>query len=68
MVLRAGSASVSDLLFIVILVAFFVLAIGLVQVLSRMIERSPDFDRGVGEPGTEDGFRRPGPRGQVGPR
>ncbi|HEY6495870.1 MAG TPA: hypothetical protein VIZ43_21525 [Trebonia sp.] len=58
----------SDLLFIVILVAFFVLAIGLVQVLSRMIERSTDSDPGIDEPDTEDGFPRPGTRGQAGPR
>jgi hypothetical protein len=35
---------VTDLLLIAILVAFFALAIGLVQVLSRMIERGTDSD------------------------
>ena len=34
----------SDVILIAILVAFFALAIGLVQVLSRMIERDTDPD------------------------
>jgi len=41
---------VTDVLLIVILVAFFALAIGLVQVLSRMIERGNDPDALAEEP------------------
>jgi hypothetical protein len=46
MVLRA----VSDVLLIAILVAFFALAIGLVQVLGRMIDRDTDPDNLADEP------------------
>jgi hypothetical protein len=46
MVLRA----VSDVLLIAILLAFFALAIGLVQVLGRMIERDTDPDSLADEP------------------
>jgi hypothetical protein len=41
---------VSDVLLIAILVAFFALAIGLVQVLSRMLERDTDPDSLADEP------------------
>ena len=40
----------SDVLLIAILVAFFALAIGLVHVLSRMIERDTDPDALADEP------------------
>jgi hypothetical protein len=46
MVLKA----VSDVLLIAILVAFFALAIGLVQVLGRMIDRDTDPDNLADEP------------------
>jgi hypothetical protein len=58
----------SDLLLCAILVAFFVLAIGLVRVLGRMIDRDADPDRLDGladeppdtEPaGTTDSWGRP---------
>jgi hypothetical protein len=42
----------SDLALAAIMVAFFVLAIGLVQVLGRMIDRDPDGD-------VEPGVRTP---------
>jgi hypothetical protein len=41
---------VSDVLLIAILVAFFALAIGLVHVLSRMIERDTDPDALADDP------------------
>jgi hypothetical protein len=41
---------VSDVLLIAILVAFFALAIGLIQVLSRMLERDTDPDSLADEP------------------
>jgi hypothetical protein len=40
----------SDVLLIAILVAFFALAIGLVQVLGRMLERDTDPDTVAEEP------------------
>ena len=40
----------SDVVLIAILVAFFALAIGLVQVLSRMLERDTDPDSLADEP------------------
>jgi hypothetical protein len=59
MVLRAGR-TVSDVILIAILVAFFALAIGLVQVLSRMIERDTDPDVLTEEP--PDTGAAPAPR------
>lgn len=50
MVLKAASGTVSDVLLIAILMAFFALAIGLVQVLSRMIERDTDPNSLADEP------------------
>jgi hypothetical protein len=50
MVLRARGGTVSDVFLIAILVAFFALAIGLVQVLSRMLERDTDADSLADEP------------------
>jgi hypothetical protein len=41
---------VSDFLLIAVLVAFFALAVGLVQVLGRMIERGTDPDVLADEP------------------
>jgi hypothetical protein len=41
---------VSDVVLIAIMVAFFALAVGLVQVLSRMIERGTDPDSLAEEP------------------
>jgi len=50
MVLRGEGGSVSDVLLIAILVAFFALAIGLVHVLSRMIDRDTDPDSLADDP------------------
>jgi hypothetical protein len=60
---------VTDLLLIAILVAFFALAIGLVQVLSRMIERGTDPDSLADEPrDTGGGFPNADITRQVRPR
>ena len=59
----------TDLLLIAILVAFFALAIGLVQVLSRMIERGTDPDSLADEPpDTRAGFPNADITGPVRPR
>ena len=49
----------SDVLLIAILVAFFALAIGLVHVLSRMIDRDTDPDSLADEPPDTDVARGP---------
>jgi hypothetical protein len=62
---------VSDVVFILILLAFFALAIGVVQVLSRMIERGTDSDTLADEPPeTGSGFPGPGAgaQGEARPR
>ena len=59
----------TDLLLIAILVAFFAFAIGLVQVLSRMIERGTDSDTLADEPpDTGGGFPTADLTGPVRPR
>ena len=69
MVLRGGGVTVTDLLLIAILVAFFALAIGLVQVLSRMIERGTDSDTLADEPpDTGGGFPHADITGPARPR
>jgi hypothetical protein len=45
---------VSDVILIVILIAFFALAVGLVQVLGRMIDRDSDPDALADEPPDTD--------------
>ena len=59
----------SDVVFILILLAFFALAIGVVQVLSRMLERDIEADRLADEhPDAGDGFPNGDITGQAGPR
>jgi hypothetical protein len=57
---------VSDVVLIAILVAFFALAIGLVQVLSRMIERDTDPDSLAEEPPDTGAVPSPGFDGRTG--
>ena len=56
----------SDVVLIAILVAFFALAIGLVQVLSRMIERDTDQDFLADEPPDTGAAPNPGRDGRTG--
>ena len=56
----------SDVVLIAILVAFFALAIGLVQVLSRMIERDTDPDSLAEEPPDIGAAPNPGLDGRTG--
>ena len=56
----------SDVVLIAILVAFFALAIGLVQVLSRMIERDTDPDSLAEEPPDTGVAPNPGLDGRTG--
>jgi hypothetical protein len=55
---------VSDVLLIVILLAFFALAVGLVQVLGRMIDRGTDPDDLEVEPPDTGGQQRAGTANQ----
>jgi hypothetical protein len=57
---------VSDVVLIAILVGFFALAIGLVQVLSRMIERDTDRDFLAEEPPDAGVAPNPGLDGRTG--
>lgn len=54
----------SDVLLIVILLAFFALAVGLVQVLGRMIDRGTDPDDLEVEPPDTGGQQRAGTANQ----
>jgi hypothetical protein len=56
----------SDVLLIAIMVTFFALAIALVHVLSRMIERDTDPDRLADEPPDTDVAPTPGLDGRTG--
>jgi hypothetical protein len=66
MVLRAGRRAVTDLILIAILVAFFALAIVLVQVLGRMIDRDTDPDALADEPPDTGAGPRPSLDGRPG--
>ena len=56
----------SDVILIVILLAFFALAVGLVQVLGRMIDRDTDPDALADEPPDTDVSLNPGINGSPG--
>jgi hypothetical protein len=58
---------VSDFLLIAVLVAFFALAVGLVQVLGRMIERGTDPDGLADEPPDTPAAADPGAGPGAGP-